>query len=169
MSMPVYSQDPPIERWINDAISKQAPERSIALSLQDAAHLALLAQQEADACGIPVVFSLVDACGLQRYYFSMDNALLISHTLAYQKAYTAVALNMPTHKLSALVQPGAELFGLQHEGGICCIAGGIPCWSMGRLLGAIGISGGTAEQDLMIAQHVLERFNAAYYPLTAAR
>lgn len=45
----------------------------------------------------------------------MDNALLVSHTLAPQKAWTAVALKMPTHELATLVQPGGDLYGLEKE------------------------------------------------------
>lgn len=161
--------DPRLERWISSAIATQLPERQLSLSLEDAAALANFAAQEAQACNVAVVFSLVDASGHQRYFFSMDNVLLVSHSLAYQKAWTAVALRLSTHELALQVQPGAELYGLQHESGICCIGGGLPCWSQGRLLGAIGISGGSVEQDLTIASRALERFSAKHYALTAFR
>lgn len=97
----------------------------------------------------------------------MDNALLISYTLAGQKAWTAIALKMATHELAAEVQPGASLYGLQHEPGICCFGGGLPCWSDGVLLGAIGISGGTVEEDIAIANAALARFSRERFPLTS--
>ncbi|ATA21556.1 ATP:cob(I)alamin adenosyltransferase [Gibbsiella quercinecans] len=167
MSAPDPARYSPIERWVDAAIARQMPEPGAAFSLQDAAHLALFAQQEADACGVPIVFSLVDGSGRQRYFFSMDHALLVSHTLAFQKAYSAVALKMPTHELAALVQPGAVLYGLPHLADICCIGGGLPLWAQGRLIGGIGISGGTVEQDLTIARNVLRRFSTTYFSLIA--
>ena len=99
----------------------------------------------------------------------MDNALLISHTLATQKAWTAVALKMSTHELATRVQPGGELYGLEKEKDICCFGGGFPCWSGGRLLGGIGISGGSVEEDMLIARQALARFSALRYPLATTR
>ena len=104
--------------------------------------------------------------GLQRYFVSQDNALLISHTLATQKAWTAVALRMPTHRLAADVLPGASLYGLSHTQGLCCFGGGLPCWSAGVLLGGIGISGGSVEEDIAIATQTLARFSRERFLLT---
>ena len=155
-----------LDRRISEAITRQLSPRQLSLSLTDAAALAEYAREAAENCDLPIVFSLVDACGQQRYFFSMDNALLISHTLAGQKAWTALALKMPTHALADLVQPGASLYGLQNEPGICCFGGGLPCWSNGVLLGAIGISGGSVEEDIAIARAALTRFSHTHFPLS---
>ncbi|MEN0615211.1 heme-binding protein [Klebsiella indica] len=159
-------QNRDLEQRINEAISRQLPVRRMSLSLADARRLAQYASDAADATDVPIVFSLVDACGQQRYFFSMDNALLVSHRLAGQKAWTAVALKIPTHQLAGEVQPGASLYGLQNEPGICCFGGGLPCWSDGVLLGAIGISGGSVEEDIAIASETLARFSRERFPLT---
>lgn len=161
--------DTHLDLWINDAIATQLPERRMSLSLDDSELLAKLAREAAQACDVPIVFSLVDACGQQRFFFSMDNALLVSHTLATQKAWTAVALKMATHELAPLVQPGGDLYGLEKEKDICCFGGGFPCWSGGRLLGGIGISGGSVEEDMLIARQALARFSDARYPLASTR
>ncbi|HAI48832.1 heme-binding protein [Atlantibacter hermannii] len=161
--------DASLDLWINDAIATQLPERRMSLSMDDGELLAKLAREAAQACDVPIVFSLMDACGQQRFYFSMDNALLISHTLATQKAWTAVALKMATHELATRVQPGGELYGLEKEKDICCFGGGFPCWSGGRLLGGIGISGGSVEEDMLIARQALARFSALRYPLATTR
>lgn len=161
--------DASLDHWINDAIATQLPERRMSLSMDDGELLAKLAREAAQACDVPIVFSLVDACGQQRFYFSMDNTLLISHTLATQKAWTAVALKMATHELATRVQPGGELYGLEKEKDICCFGGGFPCWSGGRLLGGIGISGGSVEEDMLIARQALARFSALRYPLATTR
>lgn len=158
-----------LDNWINEAIATQLPERRMSLSLDDSEALAKLAREVALECDVPIVFSLVDACGQQRFFFSMDNALLVSHTLAPQKAWTAVALKMATHELAALVQPGGDLYGLEKEKDICCFGGGFPCWSGGRLLGGIGISGGSVEEDMLIARQALARFSALRYPLATTR
>lgn len=162
-------QSTSLDSWITSAITRQLPERRLSLSLEDAVALGGYACLEAQAFDIPIVFSLVDACGHQRYFFSQDNALLVSHSLAFQKAWTAVALKMATHELTPLVQPGAELYGLQHEKGICCFGGGVPCWSRGALVGAIGISGGSVEQDLAIARNTLRRFSSEHFVLTSRK
>lgn len=153
-----------LDYQIDQAISSQLSPRT--LSLEDAARLAEYARDAADESAVPIVFSLVDSRGQQRYFFSMDNALLISHTLAGQKAWTAVALKMPTQQLAGQIQPGASLYGLHHEPGICGIGGGLPCWSNGILLGAIGISGGSVDEDIAIASAALERFSRERFPLT---
>ncbi|QGU16849.1 heme-binding protein [Leclercia sp. 119287] len=159
------THDAVLDNWINDAIATQLPERQMSLSLDDAELLAKLVREAATACHVPVVFSLADACGHQRFFFSMDRALLVSHTLAPQKAWTAVALKMATHELARRVQPGGELYGLDKEKGICCFGGGFPCWSGGRLLGGIGVSGGSVEDDMRIARQAMARFSALRFPL----
>lgn len=158
-----------LDHWINEAIATELPERRMSLSLDDSEALAKLAREVAQECDVPIVFSLVDTCGQQRFFFSMDNALLVSHTLAPQKAWTAVALKMATHELAVLVQPGGDLYGLEKEKDICCFGGGFPCWSGGRLLGGIGISGGSVEEDMLIARQALARFSALRYPLATSR
>lgn len=161
-----HQYDSQIDRCINQAIAHQLAPRPAALCLADAALLADYAREAAEQINVPIVFSLVNASGQQRYFFSMDNALPISHTLAEQKAWTAVALKMPTHQLAREVQPGASLYGLQNTPRICCLGGGLPCWSGGVLLGGLGISGGSVEDDIAIATAALARFSHTRFPLT---
>lgn len=138
------------------------------LTLADAAVLAQYAIEAASACEVPIAFSLVDVNGLQRYFVGMDNVLLISRTLATRKAWTAAALRMATHELAAEVQPGASLYGLQNEPQLCCFGGGLPCWSRSKLLGAIGISGGSVAQDIAIATTSLACFSQTHFPLSSS-
>lgn len=156
-----------LERHINEAISRRLSPRRSSLNLEEAELLGKYAREAAEDAGVPIVFSLLDACGQQRYFYSMDNALLISHSLAGKKAWSALALKMPTHKLAEQVQPGAPLYGLQNDPAICCFGGGLPCWSDGGLLGAIGISGGSVGEDIAIASSTLARFSREHFPLTA--
>ena len=84
----------------------------------------------------------------------MDGAWLGSIDIAQNKAYTARAFDMPTKDLAALAQPGASLYGIQasNHGRLIVFAGGIPLVSGDRIVGAIGVSGGTVEQDQEVAE-----------------
>ena len=97
----------------------------------------------------------------------MRNALLGSQGRAGRETRRAEALRVTTQQQAEAVQPGASRCGLQKEPGICCLGGGLPCWSGGVLLGAIGISGGSVEQDIAIASAALARFSRERFPLTA--
>lgn len=159
-----------LDHYIQQAIARElSPPHRPAFTLNDAACLAQFAREAADEIKVPIVFSLVDASGQQRYFFSMDNALLISHSLAEQKAWSAVALKMPTHELAGLVHPGQSLYGLASHSKVCCFGGGLPCWSEGVLLGGVGISGGTVSEDIAIASATLARFSREQYLLTPAQ
>lgn len=160
------ASDTSLDHWIHQAITTHL---RMSLSLDDGELLAKLAREAAQELDVPIVFSLVDAHGQQRLFFSMDNALLIGHSLATQKAWTAVALQVATHELTARVQPGGDLYGLESNKNLCCFGGGFPCWSDGQLLGGIGISGGSVEEDMRIARQALARFSALRYSLTATR
>jgi len=161
-----YDVDKDADQWIEKAILKYSKVESPVFSLEDATILGDIAAKEAEKVGVQIVFSLVDALGHQRFFYSMDNVLLISHKLAFQKAWTAVSLRMTTHELYEQVQPGMSLYGLQHEPKICCLGGGFPCWFNGELLGAIGISGGTVQQDIAIVRSCMYRFSQTRYLIT---
>lgn len=128
------------------------------LTLQDIMRLGQFACHAAERVGIDIVFSFVDQVGAERYFFVMDDALLVSHELATQKAWTAVALKTSTSDLAEKILPGQSLYGLQNTPKVCCIGGGVPIWKDTLLLGAIGISGGTVEQDCAIAQAAISLF-----------
>ena len=89
-----------------------------------------------------------------------DEALLGSVDIAINKAYTSAALKMTTERLSVLAAPGGELYGIQNTNGgkIVIFGGGVPLERDGKIVGAVGISGGTAEQDSEIAKRVQESF-----------
>ncbi len=107
--------------------------------------------------GIPMVFALVDKHGNTILSYRMPGALLVSSELAVKKAYSAVALKMPTHELHEAVQPGQDLFQLEASGAgkLVSFGGGYPLYHKDNLIGGIGISGGTVAQDMHVAQAVL--------------
>lgn len=91
----------------------------------------------------------------------MPDALLVSSELAPKKAWTAVAMKTATHELADTVQPGAPLYGLEShmQGKVVTFGGGFPLWRDGKLLGGLGISGGSVEQDMDIAQSAMAAIN----------
>ena len=116
--------------------------------------LAAVAERGAVNIGVPMAIAVVDAEGGLQLFKRMDGALPVSTELAVSKAYTAAALRMPTHKVGELAQPGAPLYGIQHthNGRIILFGGGYPLSIDGVVVGAIGVSGGTVEEDMQVAE-----------------
>lgn len=97
---------------------------------------------------------MVDAGGHLVAFQRMDGAEIAGPVLAPGKAYTAVAHRMSTADLAPLVVPGGELYGLAGDRYVC-FGGGIPLGEPGkghRVVGAVGVSGGTVAQDVACAE-----------------
>jgi uncharacterized protein GlcG (DUF336 family) len=108
-----------------------------------------------------VSVAVVDAGGHLVCFERMDGAEIAGPVLAPDKAYTAVAHRIATHELAPLVAPGGPLAGMASagHGRFICFAGGVPLWSAGRVVAGVGVSGGTAEQDLACAQAAASVFD----------
>lgn len=119
--------------------------------------LAGAAEAEARKMEVPVSIAIVDSEGGLQLFKRMDGTLPVSTELAVSKAYTAAILRMPTHQVGELAQPGAALYGIQHthNGKIVLFGGGFPLCIEGTTVAAIGISGGTVEQDMKVAEPAL--------------
>jgi uncharacterized protein GlcG (DUF336 family) len=104
--------------------------------------------------GCLVSAAVVDRGGHLLHFQRMDGAEIAGPTLAVDKAFTAVAHRVSTAELGALAQPGGPLFGLQANGSgrYVLFAGGVPCWYGDQVLGGVGVSGGSAEEDAACAQ-----------------
>lgn len=126
------------------------------LTLAEARRMALACEEEARRLGIAVVFCAVDLGGAPLLLQRMDAALRGSVLLAQRKAGTATAYARPTHELYEACQPGRELYGMQHEPDVTIVGGGYPCLRNGAVIGGVGVSGGTVEQDMLIATRALE-------------
>lgn len=92
----------------------------------------------------------------------MDGAFLVSFDVAVKKAYTAVSVKMSTMELGKLIQPGQTFAGLEQieKDKMVFFGGGVPLFAGDRLVGGLGISGGTGEEDDDIAQYALSIFEA---------
>jgi uncharacterized protein GlcG (DUF336 family) len=112
------------------------------------------ARTKATEIGVPMNIAVVDdGCNLVAFA-RMDDAWLGSIDIAQNKAYTARAFDMPTKDLAPLAQPGGPLYGIEasNQGRLIVFAGGIPLVSGDRVVGAVGVSGGTVEQDQEVAE-----------------
>ncbi|MCG0276291.1 MAG: cob(I)yrinic acid a,c-diamide adenosyltransferase [Thermosediminibacteraceae bacterium] len=112
------------------------------------------AEQKAIEMGRPVCIAVVDSNGGLVAFHRMDDALPISAELAINKAFTAVMLKMETSRLSQLARSDGELYGINTAcgGRIVTFGGGIPVFYGKMLVGGIGVSGGTVEEDEIIAK-----------------
>ena len=119
----------------------------------------ILAGWMAKEIGVPVAFSAVDEGGNLLYFQRMEGTLLISTKVSQDKAYTACALKCPTCDLADVTKPGESLWSLHNsgDGRIICFGGGYPIKKDGKVIGAIGVSGGTAEEDMAVATYALEK------------
>lgn len=116
---------------------------------------ALIEKVEARASelGVRAVVAVADRAGRPAAVHCMDDAYIASFDIALNKTYTSAALKMSTAELAGLCQPGQPLYGIQHtnEGKIVIFGGGEPLEAGGEIIGALGVSGGTAEQDTALA------------------
>ena len=121
------------------------------------------ARASASAVGALISIAVVDSGGHLLTFQRMDGAEIAGPVLARDKAFTAVAHRIATHELTDLVQPGAELAGMNSADGGRYIAfgGGLPLWDTDRVIGGVGVSGGTCEQDVAAATAALAVFSAA--------
>ncbi|SEG91295.1 Uncharacterized conserved protein GlcG, DUF336 family [Nonomuraea solani] len=125
------------------------------MNLELALRMTEAAVKQAFREGAAISVAVVDEGGNLVSYQRMDGAEISGPVLARGKAYTSVALRRPTSELAARTAPGGELSGLAGCGFIC-VGGGIPLWSDygegERVVGGIGVSGGTVTQDVACAE-----------------
>jgi uncharacterized protein GlcG (DUF336 family) len=131
-----------------------ARESEHALTLSAGQAIIEAARSKATEIGVPMNIAVVDEGTNLVAFARMDDAWLGSIDIAQNKAYTARAFDMPTKDLVPLVQPGAPLYGIEasNHGRLIVFAGGIPLVSESRVVGAIGVSGGSVEQDQEVAE-----------------
>ena len=143
-----------IKKIVQDTISNFRFDRSqMTLTLAEKLANAVLA--EAKRIGVKAVVCVSDAAGNPKLVKCMDDAYLASYDVAVNKAYTVVALKMPTIELKPLAQPGASLYGIQftNNGKIVIFGGGDPLKDEnGNIVGGLGVSGGSEEQDTALSE-----------------
>ncbi len=126
------------------------------LNLEKAKALISQCEEKANSINISVTITVIDAGGNLIAQHRMDDALLASINVSFAKAFTALSLRKPTHLLSDEILPGKPLYSLQNtNNNYCFLGGGFPILSGSTVIGALGVSGGTLEEDVLIANSVL--------------
>jgi uncharacterized protein GlcG (DUF336 family) len=133
------------------------------IDLALAARMTQAALDRAAAVDALVSAAVVDHGGHLLHFQRMDRAEIAGPTLAIDKAYTAVAHRIATAELGPLTAPGGPLQGMHANGGgrYVVFAGGLPCWADDVVVGGIGVSGGSAEEDAACAAAALAVFESA--------
>jgi uncharacterized protein GlcG (DUF336 family) len=124
------------------------------MTLETARAVVNAARRRADEIGVPMNIAVVDEGNNLTTFARMDGAWLGSIDIAQNKAYTSRAFDMSTKDLAPLCQPDQPLFGIHasNQGRLIVFAGGIPLRVGDTVIGAIGVSGGSVEQDHDVAE-----------------
>ena len=128
------------------------------LNLEIAKKIVIAGEKKAKELGKDFVFTVVNSEGNLILQEKMDNALLISLEVSKKKAYTSVSLKTATADMAEMIKPGRALYTLQNDPKYIMFGGGIPLFKNGELLGAIGVSGGSVEEDLCVAKECEKEF-----------
>lgn len=131
------------------------------ISLESAKRLIDIVEEEAKKRGKKVAIAVCGPDGNPIAVHAMDGAFLVSFNVAVKKAYTAASVQMSTFEFGKLAQPGGTFYGVEAiEGGNMIIfGGGIPIKVGETMIGALGVSGGTGEEDHDLAMYALSRLH----------
>ena len=145
---------------INENLIEKAVRKIMGgtIGLDEAKALTEKIEKEAERRGKKAVIAICNEQGNPVSVHVMDGAYLVSFDVAVKKAYTAVALKMPTIRLAELVKPGATFYGLSGDK-IITIGGGVPLERDGKVIGGLGVSGGTGEEDNSLCEYALSVFD----------
>src|SRR5579871_3853066 len=124
------------------------------ITLADARRVIAAAEKKAGEVGQPMNIAVVDAGGNLVAHVRMDKAWIGSVDISIKKAWTSRAFDIATKDLASHSQSGNQFFGIHasNNGKIMIFAGGIPLKKDGKVVGAIGVSGGSGEQDHAVAE-----------------
>ena len=123
------------------------------LQLPDARRIIAAATKKAEDIKQPMNIAVVDAGGNLLAFERMEDAWLGSIDISIKKAWTSRAFNITTQDLASHSQSGNQFFGIHasNDGKVMIFAGGIPIKQDGQVVGAIGVSGGSGDQDHEVA------------------
>ena len=149
-----------VEGVVRNVISeRQATNKKLTLAL--AKRLAEKIEQKAEEIGVRAVVAIADSGARPILVECMNDSYIASYDIALNKAYTSVALKMKTSELKKLSQPNESLYGIQftNSGQIVIFGGGEPLKINGEIVGGLGVSGGSEEQDTFLAAYGEEIFS----------
>lgn len=128
----------------------------------DARILIAGARARSEAIGVPMCVAVTDESGQLVAFERMDGGKVTSTTIAIDKAFTAAGAKRATHEYGAVSQPGSPAYGINSAigGRLMVVGGGLPIIVEGEVVGGIGLSSGTPEQDRDCAESAIVHFLA---------
>ena len=134
------------------------------LTLEIAKQLLAVAEQKAYQMGLAFNIAIVDAGGNLVAFHRMDHARIAGIEISKGKAWTSVAMQMPTANLAQSSFPGGQHYGVNttNQGKVTILGGGIPLIHEGMIVGGIGVAGATIAQDIEVANAAVQAFAAAH-------
>ena len=135
-------------------MSTTAPATGHSVTLEEARTIIAAATKKAEAIGQPMNIAVVCAAGYLLAFERMHNAWLGSVDIAQKKAWTSRAFDIETGALGKESQSGDQFFGIHasNDGKVMIFAGGVPLKRDGKIIGAIGVSGGVGRDDQAVAE-----------------
>lgn len=152
-------EDDATVKSISEAIINTLNSNEKKLNLKSAKKIVEAGEKKAKELGLDFVLTVVNKEGHLILEEKMDNAIFASIDIAFKKAYTAAALKIDTVNLTELTKPTGSLYGLQNDSRYIIFGGGFLLRINGEIVGAIGVSGGTVEQDMEVAKACVEAFD----------
>ena len=130
------------------------------LDQSDAQVLIEGAREKASEIGVPMCIAITDESGNLVAFERMDGGKIHSIQIAQDKAFTAASARKGTHKYNEACVPGNLVFGIHTAlaGRLCVVGGGLPVSMNGEVIGGIGISSGSPQQDMECAQAGIDHF-----------
>ena len=132
----------------------------MSVTLADAKRMIVAGEKKADEIGQPMNIAVADAGGNIVAHVRMDGAWIGSIDISQKKAYTSRAFDIATKDLAEHSQSGKQFFGIHasNDGKIMIFAGGVPLKKGGQVVGAVGVSGGSGDQDHAVAEAAAAAF-----------
>jgi uncharacterized protein GlcG (DUF336 family) len=128
------------------------------ISRQASYEACLFAIQKAEQLNININVSVADNKGLEMAFLRMENSFIHSIDIAKDKAYTSASFGFPTQQWSTIFKSMPHLEqGFSNRGRLIPFGGGMPIFENGIKIGAIGVSGGTEEEDIICAKYAIEK------------
>ena len=143
-----------IEAVVSAVINQIKNDTPVKMTLDAAKRIAKRVEDKAAEMGVKAVVAITNSGARPVLVESMDDAYIASYDIALNKAYTSTSLKMSTAQLKKLSQPGEPLYGIQftNSSKIVIFGGGEPVMDGDNLVGGIGVSGGTEEEDTFLGE-----------------
>jgi cob(I)alamin adenosyltransferase len=140
---------------VRERFSTKPASAIVDIDLKTAKALIAKIEEKSIEMGLRSVIAVANASAHPVAIHCMDDSFIASFDIAMNKAYTSVALKMSTIELKAMSQPNGSLYGIQHtnNGKIVIFGGGVPLIVGDKIVGGLGVSGGTELQDTELAQY----------------